>query len=206
MKVKICGLQSLADVQLVNKFLPDYAGFIFAPSKRQVSRRQVCEFVQVLKREIIPVGVFVNLPLLELQEVVEASKIRIIQLHGDETEKYLQQVKQSFPQLEVWRAVRATSQSELSRGMDSCADKFLLDSFVQGEYGGSGKLANWEILSGLEFDKPIFLAGGLNIDNIMEACELNNIWGVDVSSGVETNSVKDVAKVELFIKLVKNKL
>ena len=97
MKIKICGLRSLTDIQIVNKYLPDYAGFVFAPSKRQVNQIQARELISVLSSEIIPVGVFVNLALPELQEIVTVSQIKVIQLHGDETPAYLRKLKKSLP-------------------------------------------------------------------------------------------------------------
>lgn len=205
MKIKICGLRSLTDIQIVNKYLPDYAGFVFAPSKRQVNQIQARELINVLSSEIIPVGVFVNLALHELQEIVTVSQIKVIQLHGDETPAYLRKLKKSLPQLEVWRAIRATSAQQILDALSSSADKILVDSFVPGEYGGAGKLANWEALADIKASKPLILAGGLSPENISAACKLNNIWGVDVSSGVETNLVKDSNKIEKFIELVRGR-
>lgn len=203
MQVKICGLQTSSDIQIINKFLPDYAGFVFATSKRQVSKTQARDLISDLNSQVIPVGVFVNLELGKLQEIVNVTQIKVIQLHGDETEAYILELKKNFPQLEIWRAIRATTAQQVLRALVGSADKILLDSFVPGEYGGSGRLANWDILAGIKPKKPLILAGGLNTENISAACKLDNIWGVDVSSGVETNLAKDSEKIAEFIKLAK---
>lgn len=198
-KIKICGLTRLEDIQMVNKWSPDYIGFVFAKSKRQVTLDQAKALKAGLNPGIQSVGVFVDSPIPIITLMVSENIIDIIQLHGNEDELYIKQLKKSVS-CPIIKAIRVQDTSDILKGEQLPADYLLLDTFVKGEQGGSGKTFDWDLIP--RKIKPYFLAGGLNSENIHSAINCCQPYCVDVSSGVETKGIKDNTKIADFINAV----
>lgn len=196
MKIKICGLYRDEDITFANQVIPDYVGFVFAPSHRQVTLQEAILFRNKLSPAIKAVGVFVN----EANEVVERylseNVIDIAQLHGEETEEDIRQIKKLTGK-PVIKAVKPKNIEDVKAWLDSEADYLLFDSGM-----GSGLTFDWNLLK--EVNRPFFLAGGLKPENMREAIELANPYGLDVSSGVETNQIKDLAKMRSAVEIVRS--
>ena len=194
-KIKICGLSRPEDIQAVNQAGADYAGFVFAPSKRQVSFRQAEELIAELHPRITPVGVFVNASPDQVAAAVQQTGIRAVQLHGDETPEQMAQIRSLCPQVHLWRAVRVQTREDLIQADQLGADALVLDSYHPTQYGGTGITGNWELIAGMLLSTPFFLAGGLNADNLEQAIHMVRPMGVDLSGGVETGGSKDQEKI-----------
>ena len=176
-KIKICGLYRDADIDTVNQYQPDYAGFVFyPPSHRYVTWEQMKDFREKLRSEIPAVGVCVNLPVEEVAAHLKEDLIQIAQLHGTEDEAYMEMLRSLVPGCEIWKACKIRSAEDLQKIENSSADRILLDNGY-----GIGNCFDWRLLH------SFLLAGGLQSENIKEA--INNFapWGVDISSGVETD-------------------
>jgi phosphoribosylanthranilate isomerase len=201
-KVKICGLRREEDIRIVNKYLPDYIGFVFADSKRKVTGEEAHRLKSQLDERILSVGVFVNAPIEEIAALVKAKIINSIQLHGDEEENYMSalrsMIKEAVP---IIKALRAVDTVDIEKGRKLPADYFLLDTYSAEHYGGIGKTFDWNIVPG-DFGK-FYLAGGLNSGNVTRAIEMLHPYCVDISSGVETEGYKDEKKVAEFITAVR---
>lgn len=194
MKIKICGLFQNEDINYVNEALPDYIGFVFAKSKRQVSYNQARALRQNLNAKIKVVGVFVNAKIAEIEFLVNQKIIDLIQLHGDESDEYIKQLK-SKVKVPIIKAIKVADQNSLT-DLNYSVDYYLLDNVIS----GSGKVFNWSYIK--QLDKPYFLAGGINLDNLDAALKIN-AYCLDVSSGVETNGVKDGLKIKEMVRRVK---
>ena len=195
-KIKICGLTRLQDAEYVNEALPDYIGFVFAESRRKVTHEQAAQIRHLLDRRIQTVGVFVNTPLDQIAGLCRDSVIDVVQLHGDEDIAYMEALQDKIT-VPVIKAVRVQSAAQILDAQLLPCDYLLLDTWQKDVYGGSGKAFDWALIPQLE--KPYFLAGGIGIENIREAMTCNP-YCIDLSSGAETDGVKDRNKI---IKLVK---
>ncbi len=193
MRIKLCGLRRQEDIDAVNRYLPDFAGFVFASSPRQVDARTAAELIGLLCPSVKSVGVFVNEPLERLGEIVKEAKLDIVQLHGDENEDYVTAAKKLG--LPVWKAVRVRTAQDIRAAQKFPVDALLLDSFLRDAYGGTGKVANWEAIAQARPQMPFFLAGGLHAGNIAEAVRQIKPYGVDISGGIETDGYKDREKI-----------
>lgn len=193
-KVKICGLFRECDIDFVNKAVPDYIGFVFAKSPRQVSAETAKLLRSRLRPEIIPVGVFVNAEQEEILRLCEEHIIETVQLHGQEDDHYIKALK-SRAGIPIIKAVRMDS-SNPPHFLHSEADFLLLDSGK----GGTGKAFDWGQIPPVS--KPYFLAGGINETNIREAVRMRP-YCVDLSSGAETNGVKDKNKILRLVRKVR---
>jgi phosphoribosylanthranilate isomerase len=207
MQIKICGLFRDEDIDFVNEARPDYAGFVFAKSPRQVSSA-LAQFLRFrIADGITPVGVFVNAPIALITELYQNGIISIAQLHGDEDESYISQLKkQSVTSIRLTQGkpiqvIKTIIYTNIKPKipLPNSADYILLDSGA-----GSGKTFDWKKFNVLATKRPWFLAGGLNIDNIDKAMELNP-FAVDVSSGAETDGVKDRKKILELVAAVRRK-
>lgn len=196
MLLKFCGLRRMQDIRYANEVGPDYVGFVFAESRRQVGVQQAAELAANLAPGIRTVGVFVQEPLETLCQTVEQVPLAVIQLHGDETRDMVERVRERFPDREVWKAVRVRDAQALAEADRLPVDALLLDSFVPGSYGGSGQTANWELIAQARLHKRFFLAGGLTAENIAQAAAVVHPHGIDVSGGIETQEEKDLAKMK----------
>lgn len=199
-KVKICGLTREEDIGMVNRYQPDYIGFVFADSKRKVTKEDAARLKKLLDTNIQAVGVFVNAAITDILELCRENIIDVIQLHGDEEEDYIQTLKKNLPN-PIIKAVRPISKEDIEKELALSADYLLADTYIKGQYGGSGKTFDWSILPANA--EKIFLAGGLNTGNAEEAILTCNPYCVDISSGVETDGLKDAAKVKAFIDIVR---
>lgn len=201
-RIKICGLKRLADIDAVNRCRPDFAGFVFAPSRRQVTPGQARELILMLDPEIIPVGVFVNLEPLKMAEIARFCGLGAVQLHGREGNDEIRQLRRLLPpDILIIKAIQVKSADSLAGSSEIPADLLLLDAFVPGADGGSGASFPWSWVRDLT--RPYFLAGGLDSKNVRQAIALLQPWGVDVSSGVETEGLKDEMKITEFIRKVR---
>ncbi|BAC12479.1 phosphoribosylanthranilate isomerase [Oceanobacillus iheyensis HTE831] len=200
MFVKICGITSIDTAQAVVDANADMIGFVFAPSKRQLSTSLAEEIANTLPQTIQKVGVFVDEPLENILSIIERVNLDIVQLHGDESIDYQKRIP-----IPIIKAFPATTEG-LNQANQSSAKYILIDSPpLQSSRGGNGVTFNWNILKDQPFTSKLILAGGLNTENIREAIKTVNPAGVDVSSGVETNGKKDAKKIQQFITNVQRK-
>ncbi len=200
MKIKICGLMSLNDIDCVNEAMPDFIGFIFASkSKRKISFEQAFEMKKALNNNIKSVGVFVDEKIENITYAVNNGLIDLIQLHGKENKDYIKELrtKVNNPIIKAFKA-----DDNLKNNINAAAaDYVLIDSINETSFGGTGKTFDWGIIP--ETDKKIFLAGGLNAQNILKAINMVHPYCVDINSGVETNGRKDKNKITEIIQIIK---
>ena len=198
-KIKICGLTRTEDIEMVNEFLPDYIGFVFAKSRRQVSAEQAKELKNKLRPAIKAVGVFVNEKPENIAEIANQGIIDLIQIHGDEDAAYCAQLRK-LTQAPIIKVVRVQVEDDLAGIEEFDCDYYLFDTLSSKEYGGTGKAFDHSLLYNKEIKKPFFVAGGLNQDNVAAVIEVIKPFGVDTSGGVETDGIKDANKIKEFIK------
>lgn len=189
-KIKICGLTSPEDVAFVNAARPDFCGFVIdvPKSRRSVSPQQVRSLVRALDPAVLPVGVFVDAPVEEAAALLREGTIAVAQLHGHESEAYLSALRRLAPGCKVWQAFLLHTAADGKRALASSADCLVLDSGR-----GSGRTFDWSLIP--RTDRPFLLAGGLAPGNLEEAIRTVRPWGVDLSSGVETEGRKDPEKI-----------
>ena len=204
-KLKLCGMRRRQDIDYVNRYSPDYVGFILSDGfRRSVDLETFCELTGCLDKGIGRVGVFVKEPLENIRKYY-ADKLDVIQLHGDEDESYIERLRESIPaECEIWKAVRVRSAAHIERWNRSKADRLLLDAFQEGLVGGTGKTADWSLITAAKIEKPFFAAGGITAQNFTEAAITLNPYGIDLSGGIETDGAKDEAKIAEITEL-KNK-
>lgn len=195
MKIKICGLFQSDDIDYVNEAKPDYIGFVFAKSKRQVDLHQAQLLKARLDSQIKTVGVFVNNSIGEIVELVDKKIIDVIQLHGDESNLYIKQLKR-YIDVPIIKAIKVKQASDLDN-LNYDVDYYLLDNKIS----GSGESFDWSVIKDL--DKPFFLAGGIDLNNIEKAIQIK-CFGLDVSSGAETNGIKDRNKIIEIVRRIKD--
>ena len=198
-KIKICGLTRTEDIEMVNEFLPDYIGFVFAKSRRQVSAEQAKELKNKLRPAIKAVGVFVNEKPENIAEIANQGIIDLIQIHGDEDAAYCAQLRK-LTQAPIIKVVRVQVEDDFAGIEEFDCDYYLFDTLSSKEYGGTGKAFDHSLLHNKEIKKPFFVAGGLNQDNVAAVIEAIKPYGVDASGGVETDGIKDANKIIEFIK------
>lgn len=200
LKIKICGLRRECDVDFVNSAGVDFVGFVFAGSKRQVTPAQASVLKKRLSPDIKSVGVFVNESIENIKRICKNGIIDLIQLHGNEDSDFIKTLKNEI-NLPVIKAVKALSRDYIKEEIRNDADFVLLDSFKENSFGGTGSIFDWTIVPDIK--KPVFLAGGLNINNIKQAVDMVHPFCVDISSGVETDGFKDERKIFEITKLVR---
>lgn len=205
-KIKICGLLRRDDVDYVNRWRPDYAGFILAEGfRRQILPEQAAELAEHLDPRIQTVGVFVNQPVAFVSDLLDRGIIQLAQLHGDEDEAYMQALREACRkkgcQPHIIQAIRVRRTEDIRQAGESSADLLLLDAWSDKSVGGSGETFDWSLIQGL--NRPFFLAGGLGADNVAEAIRRVQPYGVDASSSLETEGYKDPDKIREFVEAVK---
>lgn len=195
-KIKICGIKNIDDAITTIELGADALGFVFAPSSRQMTPEAVKNIIEDLPPFTTTVGVFVNSTPEEINEIADYTGIQVAQLHGDELPEDCQAVK-----IPVIKAIRVKDASSLLNleNYEPYVKGFLLDTYVPGNQGGTGLTFNWQLVSQAKAYGNIILAGGLSPDNIADAIRTTLPFGVDVSSGVETNGQKDIEKISQFI-------
>lgn len=196
-KIKICGLFRPEDIEYVNEALPDYIGFVFARSRREVTGDAAARLREKLDPRIKAVGVFVDAPPEEVLQLLKRGVIDIAQLHGKEDSGYILKIKQEA-QKPVIKAVSVASEEDIRKAEEIPADYLLFD---HGK-GGTGKVFDWSLVQGCR--KPYFLAGGLNTENIEAALASLSPFAIDTSSGVETDGRKDRDKILEIVRRVQN--
>lgn len=216
-KVKMCGISKVETIPAVVEAKPNYMGLVFAPSKRQVTVDQAKILVEELHKgcakkygsdtepdkndTIKTVGVFVNETVDNLVTIANEANLDAVQLHGDEDETFIQSLKERT-NVEVWKAVQIRSAADVEAWIDSSADMILFDAYHKDERGGTGEVFDWSSLD--EFERPFMLAGGIDSTNVARAIRTVRPYGIDTSSGIETNGVKDDEKITAFTKIVKS--
>ena len=191
--IKICGLMTEDDIYVCNEYRPEYVGFMFCEkSKRYITPETAAGFKKILDPSIRAVGVFVDEPVSDVAKIANQGIIDIVQLHGSESDRYIELLKDMI-RLPVFKAISVRDSDSIRQANMSSADMILVDSGT----GGTGTVFDWELLKGIKRD--YFLAGGLSPDNVMEALRLEP-YAMDVSSGVETDGRKDKDKIAAFIK------
>ena len=207
-KVKMCGISKVETIPAVVEAKPDYMGLVFASSKRQVTVDQAKTLVEALHKQckaqndtvsIKTVGVFVNETLDNLVTIANEANLDVVQLHGDEDEAFIQSLKERT-NVEVWKAVQIRSAADAAAWIDSSADMLLFDAYHKDERGGTGEVFDWSCLD--TFERPFMLAGGIDSTNVARAIRTVRPYGIDISSGIETNGVKDDEKITAFTKIV----
>ena len=215
-KVKMCGISKVETIPAVVEAKPDYMGLVFAPSKRQVTVDQAKTLVEELHKqyatrynsgaeqstndEIKTVGVFVNETLENLVTIATDANLDAVQLHGDEDEAFIKALKEKTD-VEVWKAVQIRSSTDAEAWIDSSADMLLFDAYHKDERGGTGEVFDWSCLD--EFERPFMLAGGIDSTNVAHAIRTVRPYGIDISSGIETEGVKDNEKIKAFTNIVR---
>jgi phosphoribosylanthranilate isomerase len=195
-KIKICGLRRLEDVDAVNALLPEYAGFVFAPSKRRVSASQAAALRKRLSKDIAAVGVFVDEHVEEIARLCDDKILDAVQLHGNEDEATIARLKRlvDVPVIKALAVVDHLPKAPMN------ADFVLYDA-AGVQRGGNGIAFDWSLLT--QSRTPYFLAGGLSPENVADALRAATPYGVDVSSGVETEGWKDADKMARFVQAVR---
>lgn len=191
--IKLCGLSRPCDIEWVNELKPQYIGFVFArKSKRYVSPELAVSLRAGLSKDIKAVGVLVNAPVDFVCSLLESGAIDIPQLHGQEDESYIAELR-SRVDCPIIKAFRIDSAADVEAANASSADYVLLDAGS----GGTGTSFDWSLLEGIR--RPYFLAGGLDPERVGPAVAALHPYGVDVSSGIETDGLKDKNKMEAFV-------
>jgi phosphoribosylanthranilate isomerase len=200
--VKICGISRADDIAILNQCLPEYAGFVFAEeSQRRVDLATASQLRSMMDPRILTVGVFRDAAIEDIVEAVNSGAISMIQLHGHESPSYVEALRQVLPRVPIINAWSIVDRESFAYALNVDPDYLLFD----GPKPGSGQVMDWSLLDDVRHypDMPgFFLAGGLTCENVSGALTLG-VTGVDVSSGVETNGVKDPAKIAQFIHIVR---
>lgn len=193
-RIKICGLTRPEDVRYVNTAKPDWCGFILnvPSSRRNVTPEQARALRAGLDPDIRPVGVFVDRPVEEVAALLNSGVISVAQLHGREDNAYISVLRTLAPGCVVWRAFQLRSQADLAAADASGADLVLLDNGR-----GTGQTFDWSLAGSVH--RPFLLAGGLTPESIPRAVAALRPYGLDLSSGVETDGVKDPAKIQAAV-------
>lgn len=211
-KIKLCGMMKPCDIEYANRVKPDFVGFIFANTRRKISAAQAKQFREALDAEIPAVGVFVNEDISVIASLVQDGCIDMIQLHGEEDADYIRRQRE-ICDVPVIKAVKVQTVEQIRQAAALPVDYLLLDTYRKGVLGGTGEAFEWELLreakaaagdaaEGELFGKPYFLAGGLHAGNLREAAALGS-YGLDVSSGIETDGSKDFTKMVEVMELVR---
>lgn len=195
-EIKLCGLTRLCDIEAANELKPGYIGFVFAPkSRRYVTPEKAAELKKRLRPDISAVGVFVNESIDNAARLLNGGVIDIAQLHGTENEEYINHLRK-LTDKPIIKAFRIETEQDIINAESSSADYVLLDSGA-----GTGTVFDWALIKSIK--RPYFLAGGLSPDNVQDAVKTLTPYAVDVSSGIETDGLKDRNKMAEFVAAVR---
>jgi phosphoribosylanthranilate isomerase len=211
MKVKICGLMAEKEAKAAASAGADYLGLVLAPSRRQVDAEKARQIVvQVKDTYPVPeiVGVFVNRPAEEVNSIARTCSLDRVQLCGEESWDYCRDIEK--PLIKVIHITTATRASDVLQEMENSRSwvleknsLILLDSLSPGAFGGTGQTFDWQLAAEISARFPVLVAGGLTPQNVGEMIRIVKPWGVDVSSGVETEGKKDILKIRNYIQAAK---
>lgn len=219
MDIKICGITSVEEVEYINKLKPEYIGLVFTKSKRQICKEQGIVLSKVLCEEVKIVGVFKDNSLNEIKEIIQCVKLDVIQLHGNESDDFIESVKLIIEEkygenqreevkerIEVWKGISIKSKEDFKILNSLKVDRFILD----GLNPGSGELFDWELIKEIDTKIKFFLAGGISLSNIDEVVKKIKPYGIDISSGVEIidelgNRKKDYYKIRNLMEKMRGK-
>lgn len=211
MRSKVCGMTNVAQVMQLDEMGVEFAGFIFYPqSPRYAYRFMPGEEIKKIKgKGINKVGVFVNAPIEEVLQTVDACGLYLVQLHGDETPRYCEKIADYVTVVKAFRLRENDNVLWKVKDYQDIADMFLFDTEGAG-YGGTGKKFNWEVLKGLNINKPFFLSGGIGPDDVdiiktfVNDPVAKDLFSIDVNSRFEVSpGVKNMDTLETFIKAIK---
>jgi len=199
-RIKICGITNKDDVLWAADLRVDALGFIFAESPRRVRPEVVCEIVKLLPPFISRVGVFIDEDKEKVKEIADLCSLTTLQFHGEESPVYCCGFRQK-----IIKSFRVKDESVIEKAAGYKVDAYLLDTYLRGRPGGTGKTFNWEIAKKVKgLGVPLILSGGLNPDNVARAISEVRPYAVDVSSGVESKEgKKDSEKLERLVKIVR---
>ena len=214
-KVKFCGITKDDTVPVLLDTKPDYVGFVFAPSKRQVTVEEAQSIARSLQdglkttasdKSSSPVGVFVNEPIDNVIEIAKAVPLSVVQLHGDETIAYIKTLRnqlqeQQLESVEIWKAIQVQGKEDMLPWEQAPIDGLVVDAYSKEERGGTGKTIDWSLLEGVQV--PYYLAGGIGLHNVARAIRRLRPYGLDMSSSLETNGQKDAEKIRTMSQLIK---
>lgn len=195
-KIKFCGLSRPCDIRAANALKPEYIGFVFAPgSRRYVTPEQAASLKRLLDPGIRAVGVFVDEKPEAVADLLNRGTIHLAQLHGSEDEAYIGRLR-ALTDKPIIKACRMVNADDVAAAVQSTADYILFDSGA-----GTGTTFDWSLIR--DVPRPYFLAGGLSPDNAAQAVKCLNPYALDVSSGIETDGVKDEDKMKAFAAAVR---
>lgn len=223
-RIKICGLRDRTTIQAMDGLPVSEVGLVFAPSKRQVTAAEGEELVTAIHglrdesgNSPRAAGVFVNYPMEEMLDLLAQVKLDIVQLHGAESIAYYEQLHNHYPQAAIWKVLAIKENSSLSKIDVELQYKELLQHrpfiealLIDAPGGGTGKTFNWEAIGAYKqiaakLNIPLYVAGGLNESNVSALLEQYMPDGIDVSSGVETDGIKDITKIISFVRKVRER-
>lgn len=205
-KVKICGITTLEDARFLAGALADYLGFIFYPdSPRYVEPAKAGAIINWLEGPQ-KVGVFVNQPLDDVNRIMTQTGIDLVQLHGNESPGYCHLIEK--PIIKAIHINDQTDKDQLMRNIEKyepVVDFLLFDTKIEGLWGGTGRIFDWDLLNDIQHDIPVFLSGGLNADNVQQAITQMNPYAVDLSSSLEESpGLKDFDKIDQFFEVMRD--
>jgi phosphoribosylanthranilate isomerase len=211
-RVKICGIRDKIHALATVEAGADFIGLVFAPSKRQISPAQAREIANAVKKSSDSakvVGVFVNAPSSDVNRIADFCALDCVQLSGDESWEYCQELKKAIIKVIHVSSGQKTDEilADIETGYQLLPEKelvCLLDSRVGGAYGGTGQVFNWQLAREVSVRFPVMIAGGLTAANVGQLVREVKPWGVDVSTGVESNGLKDASKIRAFVKAVRS--
>lgn len=206
-KIKICGLSRVEDALVVAQAGADFLGVVFAPSRRQVSPRKALELIGAvdgLSPRPAVVGVFVNSAAKEVNHIADYCRLDWVQLSGDEGWDYCQGIDRPIIKVIHVPSGKTTGEilADIEIGHTLLIEQplvCLLDSRVEGAYGGTGQAFDWQLVQEVAARFPVIVAGGLTPVNVAELLRMVQPWGVDVATGVETCGEKDASKIRAFV-------
>lgn len=214
-KVKFCGISQKDTIPVLGETRPDYVGFVFAPSKRQVTIEQAHSIVKTLQGSLQTtscdtcssyVGVFVNETLSNVVEVAKTVPLSVVQLHGDEDIAYIDSLRNHLEEeqlgsIQIWKAIQLQGKEDIMQWEQAPIDGLVVDAYSKEERGGTGKTIDWSMLEDVQV--PYYLAGGIGLHNVARAIRRLQPYGLDMSSSLETNGQKDANTIRTMSQLIK---
>lgn len=208
MKIKVCGMKNPNNIEELSSLSINYMGFIFYPKSPRYIAGLKPEILNILSDSTKRVGVFVNEKVASLFKTIEKYGLDAVQLHGNETPQYCEDLIETFPEITIIKALSISDIKDIEKTdeYEEVCDYFLFDTKTS-QYGGSGQKFNWEILNSYKGNKPFFLSGGISMEDIEEIKNIQhpNLYGLDLNSKFESEpGLKDLYLVKKFIKKIKN--